>query len=93
MVKKIKTGQNSYMREINAGMDTVKDRIKKLQGIQLKLLINRGRNRFVSIDGIIKDVYPNVFTVITDEGDVDLYTFSYADVMTKNIKIFRSEKK
>lgn len=81
------------MREINAGMDTVKDRIKKLQGTQLKLLINRGRNRFVSIDGIIKDVYPNVFTVITDEGDVDLYTFSYADVMTKNIKIFRSEKK
>lgn len=80
------------MREVGQNLDTVKERVKKLQGIEVKLLINRGRNRFISFDGSIEDIYPNVFTVKSEDAESKLMTFSYNDVMTKNIRFYKKEK-
>lgn len=77
------------MREIVKNMDSVKERIKRLQGVELKLLINRGRNKFVEVDGVIENVYPNIFTVKAEEADTPVMTFSYSDVMTKNIRFYK----
>ena len=47
--------------------------------------INRGRKKFESLSGIIKDVYPSVFTVETGESKSSVQTFSYYDVLCGNV--------
>ena len=65
------------MREATNNISVAVERVKNLKGIDLKLLINRGRNRFIRVDGVIEDLYPNVFTVKTrrrpyENTDVDV---------------------
>lgn len=79
------------MREIRHNFDITKDRIVRLQGIKLNIVINRGRNRLVKYKGMIQDIYPNIFTVKITSEDIPLQSFSYSDVMTKNIRLFQDE--
>ena len=64
------------MREATNNISVAVERVKNLKGIDLTLLINRGRNRFIRVDGVIEDLYPNVFTVKTE------------DAHTKNVRFF-----
>lgn len=73
------------MREIVYKMDDVKRRAEKLKGVKVKFKINRGRNKFVFREGEIEDVFPAVFTFRTGE---ELITFSYSDLLTKNVRIY-----
>ena len=41
------------MREATNNISVAVERVKNLKGIDLKLLINRGRNRFIRVDGVI----------------------------------------
>lgn len=79
------------MREIRHNFDITKDRIVRLQGIKLNIVINRGRNRLVKYKGMIQDIYPNIFTIKITSEDIPLQSFSYSDVMTKNIRLFQDE--
>ena len=74
------------MRKINLGLDEVKDKIKALKGKDVEMNINRGRKKIDTINGVIKDVYPSVFTVKT-EAQGQIQTFSYFDVMCGNVVI------
>ncbi len=85
-------GNTLIMRENGCNLSHAVERVKNLKGVELKLLINRGRNRFERVDGIIEDLYPNVFTVKTKSADTKILTLSYADVMMKNIKFFPRDK-
>ncbi len=80
------------MREIRHNFDITKDRIVRLQGLKLNIIVNRGRNRLVKYTGMIQDIYPNIFTVKITSEDIPLQSFSYSDVMTKNIRFFQDEK-
>ena len=40
------------MREATNNISVAVERVKNLKGIDLKLLINRGRNRFIRVDGV-----------------------------------------
>ena len=80
------------MREASININGIKERVKNLRGMELKLLINRGRNRFISVDGVIEDLYPNVFTVKTENADTKLLTLTSADVMTRNVRFFPRDK-
>lgn len=80
------------MREIRHNFDITKDRIVRLQGLKLNIVVNRGRNRLVKYTGMIQDIYPNIFTVKITSEDIPLQSFSYSDVMTKNIRFFQDEK-
>lgn len=71
------------MREATNNISVAVERVKNLKGIDLKLLINRGRNRFIRVDGVIEDLYPNVFTVKTEDAHTKILTLTYADVMMK----------
>ena len=73
------------MREATNNISVAVERVKNLKGIDLKLLINRGRNRFIRVDGVIEDLYPNVFTVKTEDAHTKILTLTYADVMMKNV--------
>ena len=77
------------MREIVYKLDEAKSRAEKLKGIQVRFKINKGRNKFVFLDGAIEDVFPAVFTVRAGE---DIKTFPYSDLLTKNVRIFPLNK-
>ena len=50
--------------------------------------INRGRNKFVKFEGYVQDAYPAIFTVrCLMEGEDELQSYSYNDILTRNVKI------
>lgn len=63
----------------------IKSKILALKGAQVEMNINRGRKKIESVSGIIKDVYPSVFTVAVKESRQPLQTFSYYDVLCGNV--------
>ncbi len=75
------------MRKVNLGLEEVKTKIKALKGEKIAMNINRGRKKIDTINCVIKDVYPSVFTVICSSQDDKLQTFSYFDVMCGNVVI------
>ena len=75
------------MRKAGMGLDEVKQKILSLKGSHVEMNINRGRKKIDSFSGIIKDVYPSVFTVISKEGTQNIQTFSYYDVLCGNVVI------
>lgn len=69
------------MRKINCNVDEVKAKILSLKGREVEMNINRGRKKFDTINGTIKDVYPSVFTVLVKDANSSIQTFSYYDVL------------
>lgn len=80
------------MREATNNISVAVERVKNLKGIDLKLLINRGRNRFIRVDGVIEDLYPNVFTVKTEDAHTKILTLTYADVNDEKRSDFPARK-
>ena len=73
------------MRKAGMSINEVKEKILSLKGQEVEMNINRGRKKFESLSGIIKDVYPSVFTVATNENNASVQTFSYYDVLCGNV--------
>lgn len=71
------------MRKIIYCLDEIKIKISKLKGQNIQMDINRGRKKIETVEAIIKDIYPSVFTIKT--ADEKLQTFSYFDVMCGNV--------
>ena len=85
---KRKNGNNIIMREIIRQIDEVKRRVGLIIGKPLSFEINRGRNKYVRFDGYIENAYPAIFTIRTDkEGEDALQSYSYNDILTKNVRI------
>lgn len=62
----------------------IKNNILSLKGSVVAMDINRGRKKIESLSGMIKDVYPSVFTVVIEEVG-QIQTFSYYDVLCGNV--------
>ncbi|MBP3344664.1 MAG: Veg family protein [Clostridia bacterium] len=75
------------MRKAGMGLNEVKAKILSLKGSHVEMDINRGRKKIDKFSGIIKDVYPSVFTVIGKEEGESIQTFSYYDVLCGNVVI------
>lgn len=73
------------MRKATMNIENVKNKILSLKGRNVEMNINRGRKRFDLISGVIKDVYPSVFTVAIKEEISQIQTFSYYDVLCGNV--------
>ena len=71
------------MRKAGLRIDEVKDKILSLKGRTVEMNVNRGRKKYDTLSGIIKDVYPSVFTVAIEEKNIQ--TFSYYDVLCGNV--------
>ncbi|MBO5021874.1 MAG: Veg family protein [Clostridia bacterium] len=71
------------MRKAGLNIEEVKNKIRDLKGREVALNINRGRKKFDTLNGIIKDVYPSVFTI--ENQSAQLQTFSYYDVLCGNV--------
>ncbi len=73
------------MRKAGMGINEVKEKIISLKGREVEMNVNRGRKKFDTLSGTIKDVYPSVFTVALDDTKSSLQTFSYYDVLCGNV--------
>ena len=76
------------MREIILKIDEVKRRVGMIVGQPMTFEINRGRNKFVKFEGYVQDAYPAIFTVrCLVDGEDELQSYSYNDILTRNVKI------
>lgn len=71
------------MREIGQNLDNAKEKVKRLLNIPILIKINGGRGKSSFCKGEITAVFPAVFSVKLDTGE--LKTFSYADVHTRGV--------
>ncbi|MBO5654590.1 MAG: hypothetical protein J6S32_00995 [Clostridia bacterium] len=74
---------NLLMREIATSIHNTIERIKCLEGIPLVVKVIGPRGKSSLIYGVVTDIFPAVFTVVTDSGEKK--TFSYSDVHAGNI--------
>ncbi len=65
-------------------IDLIKNEIKKHVNDSVTINVYAMRNKSYQYHGIIKKMYPNIFSVITASEEK---TFSYADVATGDVKI------
>jgi uncharacterized protein Veg len=77
------------MRTIPQNIDLTKLQVKNLIGTPIRLKVNRGRNKIEFIDGQIENAYPQIFTMRSLNGEIN--SFSYSDVLAKNITFFASK--
>ena len=63
---------------VNA-LNEIKERISELKGDNINISVNRGRKKIEQLKGFIENIYPSVFTFITDNKSRE--TFSYFDVL------------
>lgn len=71
------------MRDVGRGIKESKESVEKLIGIPLLLKVNTGRGKSALYHGTVIDLFPAVFSVKLDTGEIK--TFSYADVHTKGV--------
>ena len=76
------------MRKATTSLEEVKLKILALKGSQVEMNVNSGRKKIEQISGVIRDVYPSVFTVETKLEKIQ--TFSYYDVLCGNIQLQES---
>jgi uncharacterized protein Veg len=48
--------------------------------------MSKGRNKIEETQGVIKDAYPNLFTLYV-ESNASTVSFSYAEVLTKEVEL------
>ena len=63
-------------------IDKVKNQINDLKNNKLKIKVNIGRNKYEYYEGNIKDIYPNLFTMETNNG---MKSFTFSDIITKTV--------
>ncbi len=62
----------------------IKKKIIEFKSEKIKIKISLGRNKYEYLEGKIQNIYPNIFTIMTNKG---LRTFSYSDIVTKAVII------
>ena len=76
-------------------LQSVRQSIKQQVGNKIKISANRGRHKFETAHGIIKETYPNIFVVeLEDESGKDqnkTVSFSYQDVITRDVRMMLVE--
>lgn len=64
--------------------EIIKEKIEKDIGKKVRITVYGLRNKTNLYDGVIKAIYPNIFTIYDGNGEK---SFSYRDVITGDIKI------
>jgi len=72
----------------NLTLNEIKEQIDKLKGQNIKMLVNKGRKKTEELEGVIKTLYPSVFTVslLGEKGISTLVTYSYTEVLCGHVK-------
>ena len=74
------------MRVGKVGINDVKAIVEELQGKSIEMVINKGRNKFVTLNAIIERVYPSMFTIKPlQKTTLDKFSFSYSDILCGDV--------
>lgn len=69
-------------------LQEIKKKVNNNIGNNVTIKYNLGRNKIEKYNVKIKETYKNIFIVeLKNENTTEIKSFSYADVMTKTIKI------
>ena len=79
-------GNTFRMRTAQNRMDAVKSALERLRGERVVMRIIRGRNKFERPEGVLKDLYPAIFTV---ESEGKVLSFSYNDILSRDVRFCR----
>ncbi len=67
----------------------VKKDIEKHKNCAVTVKSNGGRQKIKKFDGVIKDTYPSVFTIMLQNSKGgNIKTYSYVDLLTNNVELF-----
>ena len=72
-------------------LQKVRASIKQQCGNRVMIQLDRGRNKVDIQKGTLQNAYPSVFTILVDdeneENPPQLLSFSYTDIITKDIRM------
>ena len=77
------------MRANANALNEIKAKIANIKGNEVNLSVNRGRKKIDKLQGFVENIYPSVFTFMTQDKERE--TFSYFDVLCGLVAI-ESEK-
>ncbi len=78
--------------DVQKAISNIRATLSRLVGVKLKFKTNLGRCRVHETEGIIKEVYPNLFVIIIcDEYSEKCVTYTYSDVLTGIVEIYDCE--
>ncbi|MBO7527363.1 MAG: Veg family protein [Clostridia bacterium] len=63
---------------VNA-LNEIKTKIASIKGNEVSISVNRGRKKIDKLKGFVENIYPSVFTFMTQKQERE--TFSYFDVL------------
>jgi len=63
--------------------------VEQCKGKRVVLRTNKGKRKARVAEGIVKDVFPAIFTVRIDDGTSSQRTvsFSYSDILTESVEV------
>lgn len=67
-------------------IDTLKTDIKEMIGQKIMVKGTMGRSKFFEKEATLKGAYPNLFVVTYNETSENA-TYSYTDVLTRNVEL------
>ena len=84
------------MRKAKMNIKDIISEIASLKGENVNMRVNKGRNKYEKYIGIVKGVYPSIFTVdVIDPKYIGMISYSYNDVLCGDValKIIKHENK
>lgn len=80
------------MIKSNGSITEIKQQIKSLQNKNVEVTLNLGRNKFIRFFGMVKEVYPALFTVLPFDKDFKGKTsYSYSEYMCGRVKLSKPQ--
>lgn len=72
----------------NRSLAGAKEMIENLKGKNIKLKVNKGRNKIVHLTATIDEVYPSMFVISpTSKVELDRRSYSYSDILCGDIVV------
>jgi uncharacterized protein Veg len=76
------------MIKSNVNLSQVKATIEKMREKEVDVVVNLGRNKFVSFSATLVGVYPALFTISpNDKSFTGKTTYSYSEYMCGKVKL------
>lgn len=67
-------------------VDSIRELVRQHKGSVVNCKIQNGRRKTEERVGVIKGVYPSLFTVYIEDQDTTM-SFIYADVLTRDVEL------
>lgn len=76
------------MIKVTSNISAIKETIQNLNGKNVIVKLNLGRNKFVTFPATLNGVYPSLFTVCPeDKNFLGKTAYSYAEILCGRVKI------